>query len=177
MIIGIGTDIMEIARMQESLQERGEAWARRLLTDAELLEYEKRGNKAAYLAKRFAAKEAAAKGCKTIEGAPITIIQAYKPSKAAVKASEKIEADEQRARDADARRILEQELAKDKADLAQMQKDYNNGQPEREGGEKNYQKYLDRVADMKAAIERKQADIQAIQNELDKMPAASPPQQ
>ena len=125
----------------------------------------------------MSAKEAAAKGCKTIEGAPITIIQAYKPSKAAVKASEKIEADEQRARDADARRILEQELAKDKADLAQMQKDYNNGQPEREGGEKNYQKYLDRVADMKAAIERKQADIQAIQNELDKMPAASPPQQ
>ena len=58
-----------------------------------------------------------------------------------------------------------------------MQKDYNNGQPEREGGVKNYQKYLDRVADMKAAIERKQADIQAIQNELDKMPAASPPQQ
>ena len=65
MIIGIGTDIMEIARMQESLQERGEAWARRLLTDAELLEYEKRGNKAAYLAKRFAAKEAAAKALGT----------------------------------------------------------------------------------------------------------------
>lgn len=65
MIIGIGTDIMEIARMQESLQQRGEAWARRLLTELELAEYEKRGNKPAYLAKRFAAKEAAAKALGT----------------------------------------------------------------------------------------------------------------
>lgn len=65
MIIGIGTDIMEIARMQESLQQRGEAWARRLLTEPELVEYEKRGNKPAYLAKRFAAKEAAAKALGT----------------------------------------------------------------------------------------------------------------
>lgn len=65
MIVGIGTDIMEIARMQESLQQRGEAWARRLLTDPELAEYEKRGNKPAYLAKRFAAKEAAAKALGT----------------------------------------------------------------------------------------------------------------
>lgn len=65
MIIGIGTDIMQIERMQESLQQRGEAWARRLLTDPELAEYEKRGNKPAYLAKRFAAKEAAAKALGT----------------------------------------------------------------------------------------------------------------
>ena len=65
MIIGIGTDIMQIERMQESLQQRGEAWARRLLTDPEMAEYEKRGNKPAYLAKRFAAKEAAAKALGT----------------------------------------------------------------------------------------------------------------
>jgi holo-[acyl-carrier protein] synthase len=65
MIVGIGTDIMDIARMQESLQQHGEAWARRLLTESELVEYGKRGNKPAYLAKRFAAKEAAAKALGT----------------------------------------------------------------------------------------------------------------
>lgn len=65
MIVGIGTDIMEIVRMQDALQQHGEAWARRLLTDAELAEYATRGNKAAYLAKRFAAKEAAAKALGT----------------------------------------------------------------------------------------------------------------
>lgn len=65
MIVGIGTDIMGIERMQESLRQRGEAWARRLLTDTEFAEYERRGNKAAFLAKRFAAKEAAVKALGT----------------------------------------------------------------------------------------------------------------
>lgn len=65
MIVGIGTDIMGIERMQSSLQQRGDAWARRLLTESEYGEYEKRGNKAAFLAKRFAAKEAAAKALGT----------------------------------------------------------------------------------------------------------------
>lgn len=118
------------------------------------------------------AKEAVAKGCKTIEGAPITIIQAIKRPKAAQAAGstdEKVSPADQRERDNDARRILQQELAKEQAELTQMQKEYNNGQPERQGDEKNYQKYLDRTAAMKAAIERKQADIQAIQHELSKM--------
>jgi PAS domain-containing protein len=44
-----------------------------------------------------------------------------------------------------------------------MQKDYNNGEPERRGDERNYQRYLDRVAEMKAAITRKEADIAALQ--------------
>lgn len=65
MIVGIGTDIMGVERMQASLEQRGEAWARRLLTESELMEYAKRGNKAAFLAKRFAAKEAAAKALGT----------------------------------------------------------------------------------------------------------------
>jgi hypothetical protein len=51
-----------------------------------------------------------------------------------------------------------------------MQKDYNNGEPDRLGDERNYQKYLDRVADMKAAIARKENDIAAIKRELAKLP-------
>ena len=51
-----------------------------------------------------------------------------------------------------------------------MQKEFNNGQPERLGSERNYQKYLDRVEEMKAAIARKQNDVAALKRELAKFP-------
>ena len=76
----------------------------------------------------------------------------------------------QRARDNDRRRILEDELRTEEDKLAVLKRDYNDGQPERQGDERNYQKYLDRVADMKAALARKEADIAAIKRELAKLP-------
>ena len=65
MIIGIGTDIIEIARMAESLAQKGDSYARRLLTESEFEDFQQRGNKAAFLAKRFAAKEATVKALGT----------------------------------------------------------------------------------------------------------------
>lgn len=53
-----------------------------------------------------------------------------------------------------------------------MKREYNNGEPERLGNERNYQKYLDRVAEMKSGIARKEADIAAIKRELAKLPAS-----
>jgi len=52
-----------------------------------------------------------------------------------------------------------------------LQKDYNNGEPERRGDERNYQRYIDRVAEMKLAIARKEADIAALKREIAKLPA------
>ncbi|MDO5086090.1 MAG: hypothetical protein Q4D74_00585 [Comamonadaceae bacterium] len=73
----------------------------------------------------------------------------------------------QRARDADAKAILENELRRAEARQAELVKEYNNGEPDKIGGEaRNYQKYLDRVAEMKAAIERNQSDIEGIRREL-----------
>lgn len=73
----------------------------------------------------------------------------------------------QRARDADAKAILENELRRAEARQAELIKEYNNGEPDKIGGEaRNYQKYLDRVAEMKAAIERNQSDIEGIRREL-----------
>lgn len=121
-------------------------------------------------------QEAKAKGCTLLEGAPITVIGAPRPRAAAPQASgprpadAKVDPAEQRARDSDARRILEAELRRAETDLAAMQKEYNNGQPERLGSERNFQRYLDRVADMKAAIARKESDIAAIKRELGKLP-------
>jgi predicted RNase H-like nuclease (RuvC/YqgF family) len=83
----------------------------------------------------------------------------------------KVEASDQRARDSDARKILETELKREEAKLAEMLNEFNNGEPERQGGERNYQKYLDRVEEMKAAIARKQSDVAALKRELAKLPA------
>jgi len=124
----------------------------------------------------LSAKEAKDKGCRTIEGAPITIVQAVKPRPAgtpvpaARPADSKVDPSDQRTRDSDARRILEAELRREEERLAEMQKEYNNGEPERRGEERNYQKYLDRVADLKAGIARKEGDIAAIKRELSKLP-------
>ena len=64
----------------------------------------------------------------------------------------------------------ENELRRDEERLAELRKEYNNGEPERLGSERNYQKYLDRVADLKAAIARKEGDVAAIRRELSKLP-------
>lgn len=65
MILGIGTDIVTVERMAENLERLGERFARRLLTESELAEFETKHNGASYLAKRFAAKEAAVKALGT----------------------------------------------------------------------------------------------------------------
>lgn len=124
----------------------------------------------------LSAKEAAAKGCKTLEGAPITVLQAppraSKEGKSGNKEA-KVDPNDQRSRDSDARRILEDELRKEQDALAALKKEYNNGEPERQGDERNYQKYLDRVAEMKAALARKEADVEALKRELAKLPQAA----
>jgi hypothetical protein len=128
----------------------------------------------------ISAQEAQKLGCKKIDGAPITIIQTVKPrtggtavpsaSAGSSPAGSRIDPVAQRARDSDARRILEGELKTEEERLTALQKEFNDGQPERRGDEKNFQKYLDRVAEMRASIERKQIDIAALRRELQKLP-------
>jgi holo-[acyl-carrier protein] synthase len=60
-IYGVGTDIVQVARIQRSLEQYGERFARRILADEEFGHYQRVTNKAHFLAKRFAAKEALAK--------------------------------------------------------------------------------------------------------------------
>jgi hypothetical protein len=122
-------------------------------------------------------EEARDRGCRTIEGAPITIVQTPKPRPAppaaastpARPASARIDPNLQRERDSDARRILTEELRREEEKLAELKREYNDGQPERRGEERNYQRYLDRVEEMKAGIARKEADIAALKRELGKL--------
>lgn len=126
----------------------------------------------------MSAQEAKDKGCRTIEGTPITIVPA--PSRprpttgngasAPRSGDTKVDPASQRARDSDARRILADELRAEEERLANMKSEFNNGEPERKGDERNFAKYQDRVAEMRAAIQRKEADIAALRRELAKLP-------
>ena len=126
---------------------------------------------------QISAQEAKEKNCRTIEGAPVTIVQTPKPAAAkappvssAAKGEGKVDPAAQRQRDNDARKLLEAELRREESRLADMQKAFNNGEPERQGDERNYQRYLDRVEEMRSAISRKEEDIAAIRRELAKLP-------
>ena len=61
MIHGVGTDIVAIARIERMLSEHGARTAAKLLADSEMEGYRQAARPAAFLAKRFAAKEALGK--------------------------------------------------------------------------------------------------------------------
>ncbi len=65
MIFGIGTDIVRVGRMQEDIDRFGDRFSERILTAGELSDFHKNANKANFLARRFAAKEAAVKAMGT----------------------------------------------------------------------------------------------------------------
>lgn len=61
MIIGIGSDLIDIRRIEKSLERHGERFVTRIYTDIEKARSERRKARAASYAKRFAAKEACSK--------------------------------------------------------------------------------------------------------------------
>jgi len=65
MIIGIGSDLIDIRRIEKTLERYGERFIQRLFTETEQRKSEGRRNRAASYAKRFAAKEACAKALGT----------------------------------------------------------------------------------------------------------------
>lgn len=135
--------------------------------------------------------------CRVMSGGNVTIVQTDKPAplaleedeytissqlrkkkarmpKAAPKAkARKVSNREQSKRDKDTRVILEAELKQAREKLATLEKDYNNGQPERWGSERNYQKYLDRVAKMRESIDRQKNDIKGLKREIDRLPSSA----
>src|SRR5437868_15406109 len=122
------------------------------------------------------------RGCKVMEGGNLAIVQGTRPFASAAPAapgaavrapagSPRVDGVEQRARDGEARSVLEAELRKAQERQTQLLKEYNNGEPEKQGSEsKNYQKYLDRVSDMKAELARNESDIAGLLREIGRLP-------
>ena len=65
MIVGLGSDLMDIRRIQDSLDRFGERFTNRVFTDVERARSERKPDRAASYAKRFAAKEACSKALGT----------------------------------------------------------------------------------------------------------------
>ena len=129
------------------------------------------------------------RGCKVLEGGNVTVVQTpTRPQQASTAASgasaaarspsggQRVEGSDQRARDGEVRTVLQSELRKAESRQAELLKEYNNGQPEKQGSEaRNYQKYLDRVEQMKAEIARNESDIAGIRREIGRLPATATP--
>jgi holo-[acyl-carrier protein] synthase len=64
-IIGIGTDLVLLSRIEAVMERQGERFAQRILTPAELQRFRSHSQPARYLAKRYAAKEAILKALGT----------------------------------------------------------------------------------------------------------------
>lgn len=65
MILGLGNDVIDIRRIEETLTRFGPRFIDRIFTDVEIAKSEKRAQRAASYAKRFAAKEAFSKAVGT----------------------------------------------------------------------------------------------------------------
>jgi len=65
MILGLGSDLIDIRRVEESIARFGERFLTRVFTETERAKSDKRANRAASYAKRFAAKEACSKALGT----------------------------------------------------------------------------------------------------------------
>lgn len=65
MIIGLGSDLIDIRRVEKTIARHGDRFIQRLYTDIERAKSDRRANRAASYAKRFAAKEACAKALGT----------------------------------------------------------------------------------------------------------------
>ena len=72
MIYGIGTDIVEVGRIESSIEKFGDDFAKRILAESEMPSYLATLIKSRFIAKRFAAKEAFSKALGTGLRVPVT---------------------------------------------------------------------------------------------------------
>lgn len=122
----------------------------------------------------------ASRGCKRLDTQPLVTVPAgrlpaapaqgpgSRPSeqRAAPANFPRVDGETQRARDLDKRRILEDELRAEESKLSTLRSEFNNGQPERRGDERNFARYQERVARLQDDIQRAEANVAALQREI-----------
>ena len=133
------------------------------------------------------ATQAKERGCRLVEGGNVTVGQGTRPASGAAPApsssagggaatspssAPKVSNNDQKARDSDARAILESELRKAESRHADLVKEYNNGAPERNALDlRNPQRYTERTAELKASVARSESDIAVIKRDIARLPA------
>lgn len=123
--------------------------------------------------KRFTNIEAEAKGCKLLKMPPLTTVPTVKPQPPKPKTATpapanfpRVDADTQRERDADRRKILERELANEEKLLAEARKELQAQESVRLGSERNYQRVLDRLEPYKKKVRLHEDNVTNLRREL-----------
>ena len=111
------------------------------------------------------------RGCRRLDTETISTIPAP-PANQQAKAGTldssfpRIDSQIQKRRDQDRLQILMEEVRTEESKLSELRREYQNGEPERLGGERNYAKYQERVAQMKDDILRTEKNIEALKREI-----------
>jgi len=117
------------------------------------------------------------KGCKRQDVGPVTTVPAPRVPPRSVAANNaeqratpanypRVDGETQRSRDGDRRRILEDELRAEEDRVAHLREEFNNGEPERRGDERNYARYQERVQRMQEDIQRGESNVVALRREI-----------
>ncbi|MGZ8992997.1 MAG: DUF4124 domain-containing protein [Burkholderiaceae bacterium] len=78
----------------------------------------------------------------------------------------RVDGETQRTRDSDRRRILEDELRAEEERLAKLKSEFNNGEPERRGDERNFALYKERTQRLHEDIARTENNVRALAREM-----------
>jgi hypothetical protein len=120
------------------------------------------------------------KGCKRVDVGPVLSVPATRQpaargsvlpaveERASVSPASfpRVDRDTQRTRDSDRRRILEDELKAEEDRLARLRTEFNNGEPERRGDERNFALYQERIQRLREDIGRVETNVGALRREI-----------
>jgi len=121
--------------------------------------------------------------CKPLSAGNVTVIEGTRVQSASVGASStsnsaasgaKVDGAEQRQRDTQAQAVLQAELHKAQQQQAALRSEWNGGEPARRADEfRQPQKYQDRVSQLRASLQRVDADVAGLQRELLRLSATT----
>jgi hypothetical protein len=117
------------------------------------------------------------KGCRRQDVGPVTTVPAPRlpPRNVVANGTEqratpanypRVDGETQRSRDGDRRKILEDELRAEEERVGRLRTEFNNGEPERQGDERNYARYQERVQRLQEDIQRSENNIVALRREI-----------
>lgn len=117
------------------------------------------------------------KGCKRMDVGPVLTVPAPRiQQRAAREASERVtvspanfprvDRETQLSRDNDRKRVLEDELKSEEDKLARLKAEYNGGEPERRGDERNFALYAERVQRLREDVARAESNVSALRREI-----------
>ena len=113
------------------------------------------------------------RGCRKLELEPLSSIPAPAAAPAIQARADpsfpRIDSQVQKRRDQDRLQILNQEVRTEETKLADLKKEFSGGEPERQGNERNYAKYQERVGMMREEISRTEKNLEALRREINNL--------